>query len=231
MRLRIIPSVLIAASMVTATFAAAAPAIAKKKGGPVVVAKDGTGDWDDGVGAGAEVGAATGQDLIEASIEPSGKNLNFIIKVTALPPTGGTPEAVRYVWDILVDGELYELDGKFTNYSRGICDPTAGTCPPPRDPGMQPFLIRTNCGPNATVSNLVTCEEAALVHATFDAAAGTITIPVPMAAIEAKPGSKITAGTNTVGGTISASPAAFVSTANIPVFDTMVMTKTYVVGK
>src|SRR5688572_10797042 len=38
MRLRMIPGVLIAVTMVAATFTAAAPAIAKKKGGPVVVA-------------------------------------------------------------------------------------------------------------------------------------------------------------------------------------------------
>ena len=231
MRQRSIPGVLIAVCVAVAAISAGPMAMAKKAKGPTIVAKDTTGDWDDGVGAGGEVGDATGQDLIEASIEPSGKNLNFIIKVNSLPPSGGTPEVVRYVWDILVDGELFELDGKFTNYSRGVCDPTAGTCPPPRDPGMQPFLIRTNCAPNATVTNLVTCEETALVQAVFDAAEGTITIPVPMSAIKAKPGSKITGGANTVGGTVSASPAAFVSTSNIPVFDTMVQTKTYIVPK
>jgi hypothetical protein len=35
------------------------------------------------------------------------KTINFIIKVTSLPPAGGTPEATRYNWDLEVH-ELHE---------------------------------------------------------------------------------------------------------------------------
>ena len=41
----------------------------------------------------------------------------------------------------------------------------------------------------------MTCEEIGSVNATFDAASGTITIPVPLELLGAKPGSKIANGT------------------------------------
>jgi hypothetical protein len=139
------------------------------------------------------------------------------------------PEIARYTWDFNVDGKFRELDGKFTNYSRGACDPTAGSCPPPRDPGMQPFFLRGNCGVTETPAITFTaCEELAAIQATFDAAAGTITIPVPMAALGAKTGSKVEPAANIFGGSVSASPSAFVTSAAFPM-DILTTTKTYVV--
>jgi hypothetical protein len=74
------------------------------------------------------------------------------------------PEATRYTWNLDVDPtphlvtedgsnpdlKSFDLDGKFTNFSRGACDPTAGTCPPPRNPGLQPFVLRGDCGVDTT---------------------------------------------------------------------------------
>ena len=35
------------------------------------------------------------------------------------------------------------MSGNFTDYARGICYPAhTNTCPPPKDPGQQPFFIR-----------------------------------------------------------------------------------------
>ena len=59
-----------------------------------------------------------------------------------------------------------------------------------------------------------------MVKATFDATAGTITIPVPAALIGADACSVITAAENLFGETISASPSAFVSSSGFPA-DTM----------
>ncbi len=218
--------------------ALAAPnALAKKrkgpKSGPLVVGTDAAGDWGAAVAAeSAPVGDAMGQDLIEAEIGPGeGGNINFVIKLASLPPNGGAPEVSRYVWDMLVDGEFVELDGKWTNYSRGACDPTSGQCPPPRDPGLQPFIVRANCGiANDTGTTLTTCEEVGIVSGVFDAAAATITVSVPRDLINAKPGSKIEPGTNIFGGSLSASPAAFVSSTAMPL-DTLTITGTYVVSK
>lgn len=206
----------------------------KKKSGPVVVGTDPDDDW------GTEVdptitpaGDVLGQELVGAAIGvgKDGKTIEFIIKLKSLPPIGGAPEVSRYSWDFSVDaGDPMEIDGKFTNYSRGVCDPTSGQCPPPRDPGLQPFMVRGNCGPHEVVSNFVACEEFALVQGIFDVDAATITVPVPMEAIKAKPGSKITGALGTFDATITAAHSAFATSAAGPM-DRMITTKTFVVPK
>lgn len=211
-----------------------APAEAgKKPKKPLVVGTDPAGDWganqDPNIGPAGDV---LGQDLVGASIGMAdAKTINFVIQLNALPPTGGMPEVTRYTWDFTVDGEERELDGKFTNYSRGTCDPTSGQCPPPRDPGLQPFLLRGECTQTATPATTLTlCEELAKLQGIFDAAAGTITIPVPVDALGAKPGSKITGAMGTFDSTISSAPAAFLTTSRFPM-DGLITTKTFVVSR
>jgi hypothetical protein len=228
-------SLALVAGLLLAPLESAGAAKKKKKAGPVVVGEDPAGDWganvDPTIAPAADV---LGQDLVSASIglNKADKTIDFIIQVNALPPSGGMPEFTRYTWDFTVDAsDTLEIDGKFTNYTRGACDPTSGQCPPPRDPGMQPFLVRGNCHVEALVAtNLTVCEELANVQAVFDAAAGTITVPVPMAAIKAKPGSKITGVPGTFGSTISAGPSAFLTSSAMPL-DGLMTTKTFVVPK
>jgi len=229
MKVRIFATAALTALIAGALVAPAAEAAKKKR--PVVVGTDAAGDFGGNVDPTlAPVGDALGMDLVEAAIESVDKTtLNFVIKLNSLPPSGGTPEISRYTWDFTVDGEAVELDGKFTNYSRGICDPTAGSCPPPRDPGQQPFFVRGECGV-AEGTNVTLCKELGIVKASFDAASGTITIPVPTELIGAKPGSKITGGTGIFGGTVEAAPAAFFTSGNFPA-DTLTVTATYVVPK
>ena len=223
-------------SVLTAAFACAlvlglvAPgaAVAKKAAGPAVVGTDDPSDW--GVNADANLtplGAPLGQELVEASIGMAdAKTINFIIKVASLPPTGGVPESSRYNWDFTVNGTAYQLTGAFTDYLRGVCNPLhTNACPPPQDPGQQPFFLRQ--GP-CTVG--AECNLLGTFQATFDAAESTITIPVPLSAIKAKPGSKIGPGVSTLGGTVYAAPAALVSYASLP-NDTMTVLKTFVVPK
>jgi len=197
---------------------------------PFVVGTDAAGDFGANQDATlSPIGEALGMDLIEASIQQAdAKTLNFIIKVSGLPPTGGTPEVARYVWTMQVGSELIQLDGKWTNYSRGTCDPTAGTCPPPRDPGMGPFMVRGNCTDNGGTA--VTCEEIGLVSATFDAASGTITIPVATELLGAKKGTKIANATQPGSGFtgIWAIPSAWASQASMPL-DDLIPSKVFVV--
>ena len=225
-------AVLLAALTVAALFAPAASAAKKKKAGPAVVATDAEGDWGGNVDPNiGPVGAALGQDLVGAEIVADGKNVNFVIKVTGLPPTGGIPEFARYSWDFTVNGEAYGMSGNFTDYGRGVCYPAhTNSCPPPKDPGQQPFYVRQ--GPCTIGSGgLGECNLVATAKATFDTASSTITIPVPAAAIKAKPGSKIGPGTNSVfGATIYASPSAISANAAGP-HDTMISAKTYVLPK
>jgi hypothetical protein len=218
------------AGVVSTALLLPATAHAAKKSGPVVVGTDAEGDWGDG--SNTAVGEALGQDLVSATIGMAdASTVNFVIGVKSLPAAGGAPEVTRYTWDFTVDGEHLELDGKFTNFSRGTCDPTAGTCPPPRNPGLHPFVLRGNCTTDATLPvTLTICEELALIEATFDVEAATITIPVPVDALGAKPGSKIVGMPGTFGGTISAAPSAFLTSDSMPM-DILNTLKTFALPK
>ena len=227
---------LLAALSIAALLVPAVSAKGKKAAGPAVVAKDDAGDWGSNVDPAAApllgpAGAAYGQDLLEASIAKDGANINFVIKVAGLPPTGGVPEFARYSWDFTVNGEPFGMSGNFTDYARGVCYPAhTNSCPPPKDPGMQPFYVRQ--GPcTIGTGGLGECNLVATAKATFDAASGTITIPVPAEAIGAKAGSKIGPSVNSVfAATIYAAPAAVTSNAAGP-HDTMTATGTYKVPK
>ncbi|MGH2748492.1 MAG: hypothetical protein ACRDKB_11270 [Actinomycetota bacterium] len=212
-------AVLVAATLLSPASFAQGKKKGKKKSGPVVVGKDAAGDWGANVDpALAPLGDVLGQDLVEATVAMDGKDtVNFVFKLNALPPTGGVPEFSRYIWGMEIDGNYLEIDGKFTNYSRGACDPTSGQCPPPRDPGTSPFLVRGNC---TTTQNITTCEELGVVQATFDGGAGTITVPLTFELMGAKPGSKITPVmsdfTSLLGGAIATIPSAFISNTAMP---------------
>lgn len=225
-------ALLMSALLIGSLVGAAAPASGKgkkNKSGPQVVGEDDAGDWGANTDPTlAPLGDALGMDLTSASIGMNGKDtIDFIIGVNSLPPTGGTPEVSRYIWDLNVDGNFVELDGKFTNYSRGVCDPTSGQCPPPRDPGLQPFMVRGNCSA-VEGTNVTTCEELGIVQAVFDAAEATITIPVPMELIKAKPGSKINPDVNIFGGSIAAAPSAVLTYGDFPM-DTLSVMKSFTV--
>lgn len=227
-------AVLAAAALVVSALATAGPAVAKKKkkkAGPVVVGTDPAGDWGSNVDPTlGPIGDPLGQDLVEAVIDMADKStVNFIIKVASLPPSGGMPEFTRYTWNLSIDGDLVELDGKFTNYTRGACDPTSGNCPPPRDPGPAPFLVRGNCGSNGAV---VVCEELGTVEAAFDSGEGTITIPVPLEMVDAKPGAVIAGATQADSGFsgVSAAPSAYYSHSAAP-YDTMAVVTEYKIPK
>ena len=219
------------AAYLAASFAIPGVATAAKKAGPVVVGTDVDGDW----GADptlAPLADALGQDLVSATISMGDPNtVNFVIGLNALPPLGGAPEISRYFWAFNVKGEAYELDGKFTNYSRGACDPQSGSCPPPRDPGLQPFILRGECAPDPTATNVIVCKELGRIQATFDAAAGTITIPVTLDLIKAKPGTKIDPGLiASLGGSVAAAPSAYFTSGNAP-HDLLAITKSFTISK
>ena len=241
MKLRTWLSLLLAAVLVSGLIAPSGLAAKKKpkKAGPVVVGTDAADDWGSNapVPGLQPIGSALGQELVEATIAPvDAETVNFIIKVAGLPPTGGAPEFSRYGWDFTVDGEAFSMSGAFTDYLRGVCYPAhANMCPPnpPSDPGMQPFYIRSGpCTispqPDGSISD---CTLLATVQATYDTAAGTITIPVPLEAIGAKPGSVIGPGVNQVfGATLYAVPAVVTAQAASP-HDVMMAMGTFTVPK
>jgi hypothetical protein len=177
----------------------------------------------------AELGHALGADLRQASISmPDAETVQFTIGVHNLPALGGTPEAIRYTWDMNIDGVVAQLDGKFSNYSRGVCDPTSGQCDPangnmPRDPGERPFFFRGNLNAlDLAATQFNAMEELAVIPADFDTTEHTITVAVPveiinlLEGVEFGPCSQITPGTGIFGGTIETAPSAFVSYGSFP---------------
>ncbi|MDQ3964793.1 MAG: hypothetical protein M3277_12925 [Actinomycetota bacterium] len=224
---------LVAASLTVPS--AVAQGKAKKKSGPQVMGKDDPADW----GSNAEstlqpAGDLLGQELVEARMGMADKEtVEFIIQLNSLPPWGGIPESSRYGWDFTVDGEAYGMSGAFTEVVRGMCNPliTDPACPPNvGDPAQlldAPFFIRNGACTVGT-GGPADCNVVAIINSVFDPAAATITIPVPLEAIEAKPGSKIEPGASFYGGTIYAAPALLVGLAAAPV-DTMIVTKTFLV--
>lgn len=219
-------------ALLAATLAAPAGLAAKKKkakSGPLEIGTDPVGDWganvDPSIGP---LGDAMGMDLVNATLEMAdAETVNFIIGLNSLPPSGGIPETVRYTWNFQVDDEAFQLSGGFTEYVRGVCNPTTpNSCPPPRNPGQAPFFLRQG---TCLVGADPDCEEAALINATFDTASATITIPVPLEALKGKNGSKILPGATNFGGTIYAVNGAFATLSSLP-YDTLTATKTFVVS-
>jgi hypothetical protein len=229
-RSRSCASILILA-LAASLLAAPGPAAAarKAKSSLQVVGTDKAGDWGCNQDCTlAPAAAVLGQDLVKASIGLANpKTVHFVIGLDSLPPWGGIPEFSRYTWEFTAGGEAMQLSGAFTEYIRGICNPAYNPmiCPPPRDPGSAPFFLRVG---GCTVGG--PCEEVGLLHARFDAGSGTITIPVPLKMLKARPGSKIGPGASLFGGAIYAAPAAFVTNASLPA-DTLTVTKTFVVPK
>ena len=219
------------AVLIVGVLAPAGVAAKKKKSGPVVVGTDPADDWGSTAGAPAQLGTALGMELVEASLTMADKEtLNFVLKLNGMPPSGGIPEGVRYGWDFTSDGVAYALAGGFTELIRGMCNPlvTDPACPPAvGDPATltdAPFFLRQ--GPCTATAE---CTVLAIFNAVFDAATSTITISVPLEAIEAKPGSKIGPGAGPYG-TIYSSPQALVTVENVPM-DSMIALKTYVVPR
>lgn len=182
------------------------------------------GDWGGG-GNNAAVGDALGQDLEAAFIGYADDTFTFVIDLASLPPVGGTPEVTRYGWSFRYNDLELELDGKFSNYSRGTCDPTAGTCPPPRDPGLNQFLLRGNCYEDTSLPMTLTlCEELANVQATFDPADGTITVPIPADALApdgVQACDEIVGLSSFIGQSVWSAPSAFVTNTAMPYDDAL----------
>lgn len=217
----------LAASLLGLVLVSAPPAVAGGKKGPVVVATDDPADWGANVDpAIAPAGTPLGMELLGAAVGLSDdkKAINFIIKLAG-PSLGGIPELVRYGWEFTVDGDAYQLNGGRTELLRGMCNPltTEPACPPNVGDPVKltnfPFFVRS--GPCSVGAE---CVVNAVVNATFDAAENTITIPVPLEVVGAKPGSTI-GPLGGLFGAIYAAPGAVVTTNGLP-HDAIAITKT-----
>lgn len=158
-----------------------------------VVGTDPVGDFG-GDAALASAGDALSSDLVEARIAIASKrSLNFVIKVNKLNPNAA--HTTKYQWSFLVDDSAYSITKR--------CDPNAPiTCG-----GSDDFaFIIQKCEQSQVGSvNSVSCSPVRDVDAVIDTAAGTLTVPVGLEDIGAKPGS-IISGDTSLGAALYAVP-------------------------
>ena len=150
--------------------------------GPVVLATDPGDDWSLGSQDTSDVGSPLGQELLSASIDRVGSDLEFIIEVEDVQVPDPARRKTLYEWHFSVDGgDGFVLYGPCTPDPLDMafygCTPTDVVNPQPR---MTLFG-----GPSAVT-----------VAALFDETRDTISIIVPLAAIGARTGSVITDDTS-----------------------------------
>jgi hypothetical protein len=149
---------------------------------PVLLADDPAGD-----NTGAPATTPLGTDLTGLALaqrESGSEDLTFELRLADLRTPRGTPEAVQYNWDVLVDGGVAKGGSNWSIKTMGTKATTQSA---------SPWAGVHTCEPGGTANASFTCTETTRVEAVYDTASKTVYVNVPMSAIGAKPGSTITA--------------------------------------
>lgn len=160
----------------------------------VTVMEDPAGDADNAQGVGQSVPG--GFDMVGGSIQRVGSDLQFVVTHADMPPVGSIPETFRFLWAFSVGSTSYRLTAKTADVGKpdvlaGQTSDRVGSVDP-----QGHFRLEGNCQAGATVGVLqpINCEALEYLEGSFDAAAKTLTVIVPMAAVKAKPGTVVSAG-------------------------------------
>jgi hypothetical protein len=146
----------------------------------VTVGEDAAGDSAGGA-ATAEVGLDfTG--LTIAAPDPSKPELLFTMKLASLEG-GGIPEFFQYNWDVIVDGGAAAGGSNWSIKTMRSQAATGST---------SPWAIIADCQPNPQTGGF-TCRQTARIPVVYEANEAAIRLTVPLAGIEASPGSVIEA--------------------------------------
>ncbi len=219
------------AAVAVAAFAAPAGAADPK---PVTVWEDDEGDADMSQGV-AEPFVQAGFDITAGKIQRNGDNLEFVVEHSAMPPTGTPPETFRFLWAFNVGNTGYRITAK-----RGdVGDPDVLNNETTErigrvDPNGH-FRLEGDCKtePAIVILQPINCEPLAYVEGSWDPANKSFTVIIPLKAIKAKPGTKITGG---AGDNTGICQICWVSHAaershSDTIIDTAVQTKAYKVPK
>ena len=167
--------------------ATASPTQAK----PVQVFEDATGDagnQDSGIPGFDQAGF----DLASGAINKAGKNLEFIVTMAAMPAPGAPPEGFRLLWHFNVGGEQYRFTIKSVDIGKPDVISGTGQERVGRVDTSGHFRLETFTeGPTA---NTPAYEPIEYLEGSFDPAAKTVTVILPMKLVKAKKGTVITAG-------------------------------------
>ena len=191
-------AILIAGGLVYSMLGVASAATAAK---PTTVFTDPAGDADNGQGTGQSIPA--GFDLLSGTVVRKGANLEFSVTEADMPPNGALPEGVRFMWHFGVGGKEYRITAKSADI--GKPDPLSGPNGTERigQVDLDGVFRLENWieGASVAVLSTPTYNVLAMLDGTFDPAAKTITITVPMKLIKAKPGQEVVGGTGAAAAT------------------------------
>ncbi|HVF54416.1 MAG TPA: hypothetical protein VNC78_12545 [Actinomycetota bacterium] len=162
---------------------------------PVTVFEDAAGDAGNNGSPipGSEQG---GFDLTAGTIALNGKDLEFTVTHSAMPPVGSMPEAARFMWHFSAGKEQYRFTVKSLDV--GKPDAAAGTGTERVGQVYTEGTYRLEqCEEQATPAiTLVNCNVVEYLTGSFDPAAKAFTIVLPLSVIKGKPGMEIGGGTS-----------------------------------
>jgi hypothetical protein len=160
----------------------------------VTVMEDPAGDADNAQGAGQSIPG--GFDIVGGSVQRVGADLQFVVTHADMPPVGSIPETFRFLWAFSVGSTTYRITAKTADVGKpdvlaGQTSDRVGSIDP-----MGHFRLEGNCQAGATVGVLqpINCEPLEYIEGSFDPAAKTLTVIIPMASVKAKPGTVIGPG-------------------------------------
>ena len=183
---------LISSLLALAAFSAfALPASAAK---PVTVFEDPAGDADVGQSLGQSLPG--GWDLASGSIVKKGANLEFTVTHHDMPPAGSVPEGTRFLWNFSVDGKSpYRLTVKSADIGKPDVLGGQTTERVGRVDVNGHFRLEGECATDATLPvQMVNCPVLGYLEGTWDPAAKSFTVLIPLKTIKAKTGSVIMQG-------------------------------------
>lgn len=181
-----------------AGFTGSAGAKGKKKPAPkpVTVMEDATGDagnQDAGIPGVDQMGV----DLASATIFAKAKNLEFTVTHSAMsfPQTGSLPELARFLWHFQVDDKQYRFTVKSLDIGKPDVVAQSGTERVGQVYSSGVYRLE-ECYTDATLPvSLSQCVVVEYLEGSFDPAAKTFTIILPMATVKAKAGTAISGST------------------------------------
>ena len=164
------------------------------KAKPVQVWEDAAGDagnQDSGVPGVDQAGF----DLATGSINKVGSNLEFTVTHHAMPPTGTAPEAFRFLWNIMVDGEAYRFTVKSADIGKPDVAGGSGQERVGRVDAQGHFRLEGECVTDSTLPvGFINCPPVAYLDGSWDPANKSFTIVLPLKTVKAKTGSVISFG-------------------------------------
>ncbi|MGH2740415.1 MAG: hypothetical protein ACRDH6_08065 [Actinomycetota bacterium] len=185
------------ALLVAVTLIPALPANAAK---PLEVMTDAAGDSGTAGTPAGEVGIPGvdegGFDLVSATITKAGKNLEFTVVHSVMPPFGSMPEAFRFIWAFMVDGNEYRIIAKNVDVGKPDLAAMTGNERIGQIDTDGHFRLEGACvAEDAVVTQFVNCPPLAYPEGTFDPAGASFTVTIPLSAVKAKTGSVIEGST------------------------------------